>query len=353
MIEKKSSTAEGNLELLNEYHQRQLRVSFQHIDSILTEVEHIFADTQSSSPFNRYSRDTTPIQQKVARDYIVRIRAAMARIMQEQQIPFGDPHCGSRWAANTSLLFADIAVEELRADRMRGYGQISDEGQDLLETITSELHSLIGKLQAYLAQGDNADLQLRIAGLEKIGDSIPLLKDLDRIITTYGFVEYRDALATIIDRMQNNIFEIGVFGRISSGKSSLLNYLLEGDYLPVGVTPVTAVPTRISYGPSTQVEIEFADTPRKIASFSELWEFATEQGNPNNARHVTKIHLKLTASRLGEGISFVDTPGLGSLATSGSAETLAYLPRCDLGLLMVDASLGVSVEDLGVVDALY
>jgi predicted GTPase len=56
---------------------------------------------------------------------------------------------------------------------------------------------------------------------------------------------------------------------------------------------------------------------------------------------------------LEEGIAFVDTPGLGSLATSRSAETLAYLPRCDLGLLMIDASSGVSVEDLAVVDALH
>ena len=149
----------------------------------------------------------------------------------------------------------------------------------------------------------------------------------------------------------------GAFRRTSVIQSGSLqvgrNYLLEVDYLPVGVTPVTAVPTRISYGPLPQVGIEFADSPPEIVSFSALWKFATEQGNPNNARHVAKIHLTLPTSRLEEGIAFVDTPGLGSLATGGSAETLAYLPRCDLGLLMIDASLGVSVEDFAVVDALY
>jgi GTPase Era involved in 16S rRNA processing len=121
----------------------------------------------------------------------------------------------------------------------------------------------------------------------------------------------------------------------------------------VGVTPVTAVPTRISHGPLAQVGIEYADNPPEIVSLSELWKYATEQGNPNNARHVTKIHLKLPAARLEDGIAFVDTPGLGSLATSGSAEALAYLPRCDLGLLMIDAGSGLSVEDLAVVDALH
>ncbi len=88
--------------------------------------------------------------------------------MKEQQISFGEPHCGSRWAANTALLYAAVAVDELDPDRLRGYGQISDTGHHLLETIRTELHSLIGKLQTYLAQGGNEDLQARIKRLEKL-----------------------------------------------------------------------------------------------------------------------------------------------------------------------------------------
>ena len=349
----KSSAGEQNLESLNEYHQLRVRVFFQHIDSLLTEVEEILAEAQSGSPFSRYIADTTPIQQRVAHDYAVRIRTAMARIMKEQGISFGEPRCGSRRAADTALLFAAISVDELHAERLRGYGQVSDAGQILLETIMAELHSLIGKLQAYLAQSGNADLQLRIERLDEVRNDVKLIQDLGRIITSYGLVEYREALGTIVDRMETKAFEIGVFGRVSSGKSSLLNYLLGVDCLPVGVTPVTAVSTRISYGQHPQAGIEFVDHPPQIVSFSQLWEFATEQGNPSNAKHVTKIRIKFPASKLKEGITFVDTPGLGSLATSGSAEALAYLPRCDLGLLMIDASAGICLEDFAVVDALY
>jgi hypothetical protein len=82
---------ERSLEPFNEYHQLRLRVTFQHIDSLLAEVEHILVDAQSGSPFNRYAGDTTPIQQKIAHDYVVRMRTAMARIMKEQGIAFGDP----------------------------------------------------------------------------------------------------------------------------------------------------------------------------------------------------------------------------------------------------------------------
>jgi GTP-binding protein EngB required for normal cell division len=353
MTIKKRVSVEPNLDLLNENHQLRLRITFEHIDSLLTEVEQILIDSASESPFNRYRADATPIQQKVAHDYALRIRAAMARIMAEQQIAFAEPRCGSRRAANTALLYAAIAVDELDPDRLRGYGQISDAGDNLLQAIGTELHALIGKLESYLAQGVEADLQARIERLDKVSRDSIALEDLGRIITSYGLVEYRAALAMIIDRMESKVFEIGVFGRVSSGKSSLLNYLLEVDYLPVGFTPVTAVPTRISYGPLAQVDIEFADNPPENVSLSELWKYATEQGNPNNAKHVTKIHLKLPATRLEKGMAFVDTPGVGSLATSGSAEILAYLPRCDLGLLMVDASLGISVEEISVVEALY
>jgi len=342
-----------NLNLLNENHQLRLRVTFEHIDSLLTDVEQILGDSAAESPFSRYRGDTTPMQQKVAHDYVLRIRAAMARIMKDEQISFGELHCGSQQAANTALLYAEVAVDELHPDRFRGYGPISDAGYNLLEAIRTELHSLIGKLQTCLGPGADGDLQARIKRLEKVDSDVIPLEDMCRIITSYGLVEYREAVAMIIDRMENKVFEIGLFGRVSSGKSSLLNYLLEVDHLPVGVTPVTAVPTRISYGPRAQVRIEFADSSPESVSFSELWEYATEQGNPNNTRHVTNIRLKLPTSRLEEGIAFVDTPGLGSLVAYGSAETLAYLPRCDLGLLMVDASLGISLEDVAVVEALY
>ena len=41
----------------------------------------------------------------------------------------------------------------------------------------------------------------------------------------------------LLDRMEGAAFEVGVFGRVSSGKSSLLNYILQTDVLPIGVTP--------------------------------------------------------------------------------------------------------------------
>lgn len=43
----------------------------------------------------------------------------------------------------------------------------------------------------------------------------------------------------------------------------------------------------------------------------------------------------------------VDTPGLGSLALKGAQETLAYLPSCDLAIVLIDAGATLTPEDIG------
>jgi GTP-binding protein EngB required for normal cell division len=161
-----------------------------------------------------------------------------------------------------------------------------------------------------------------------------------------GLVEFRPTIASILDRAEDKTFEIAVFGQVSSGKSSLLNAILEVGVLPVGVTPITAVPTRIAYGEKSSMSISFAESPSKTMEVTRLAEFATEQQNPGNAKRVTRITVAMPAARLRDGVTLVDTPGLGSLAASGAAETLAYLPRCDLGVVLIDAGSTLTTEDL-------
>ena len=337
----------------SEHHQRHVRTTFQYIDKLLSEAEHTMADAGSPSPFQRHSDDTTPIQRKVTHDYILRIREAMRRVMEELNIPPPEPHSGAVWAAGINLLYCSISLSELTPERMRAYGPLAPETADRLDRIRAELDGLLAKLRNFLGKGAGGDLQQRLQQLGKTGDEIRLLSEIERIVTAHGLVEFRGTLSMLLDRIESAAFEVGVFGRVSSGKSSLLNYILQTDVLPVGVTPITAIPTRISHGPVAEAGIEFAEAQPHIIPLSELPEFATEQKNPGNKKHVTRIFVKLPSNRLAEGVTFVDTPGLGSLAVAGAEETIAYLPRCDLGIVLIDASAGLTQDDLVVVQALY
>src|SRR5438105_4275423 len=337
----------------SEHHQRHVRTTFQYMDKLLSEAEHTMADAGSPSPFRITSHDTQPNQRKVTHDYIVRVREAMRRVMEELNIPPPEPHSGAVWAAAINLMFCSISLNELTPERMHAYGPLSPDAADKLDGIRAELDGLVAKLRNFLGKSAGGDLQQRLQQLGKTGDEVRLLSEIERIVTAHGLVEFRGTLSMLLDRMEGAAFEVGVFGRVSSGKSSLLNYTLQTNVLPIGVTPVTAIPTRISHGPVAEAGIEFAEAQPQIIPLSELAEFATEQKNPGNKKHVTRIFVKLPSDRLAEGVTFVDTPGLGSLAIAGAEETIAYLPRCDVGIILIDASNGLTQDDLVVVQALY
>src|SRR5438477_13010477 len=121
---------EAKAHAFSEDHQRHVRTTFQYIDKLLSEAEHAMSDAGSASPFRRHSDDTTPIQRKITHDYIVRIREAMRRVMEELNIPAAEPHSGAVWAAAINLLYCSISLSGLTPERMCAYGPLSPEAAD-------------------------------------------------------------------------------------------------------------------------------------------------------------------------------------------------------------------------------
>lgn len=337
---------------LNENHVRRLRITCQSIDRTLSEIENILNESASRAAFPQYITDISPAQRKTIEDYIARVRARLIRVLEGQGIAIPSPNIPVTRAIRGRLYSIDIAAEELKPKYMSGFGEVSAPLASDLNGIAAELQALVVHVEQHLAEGAGRDFRNRLQRLEEQGNDLSLLSRIERIVTDRGMVEFRGTIASILDRAEDRSFEIAVFGRVSSGKSSLLNAILGMDILPVGVTPVTAVPTRIVHGESPLLTVSFTDAPTKTFEIERLGEFATEQKNPGNTRHVTRITVTVPASRLANGVSFVDTPGLGSLATSGAAETLAYLPKCDLGVVLIDAGSTLTDGDVRTILAL-
>jgi GTP-binding protein EngB required for normal cell division len=338
---------------LNANHVRRLSVTCRYLDKLLADMEAALNISTSKLAFPQYVRDVAPAQQRVIEDYIVRIRAQLMRVLDGQGIERPAADIPVSRALHSLLTFIDIAVEELKPEYMRGYGEIPPSAAVELNGIAGELRGLVNQLDRYVRHGARENLQTRLERLEELGDEVTLLKKLETAITAHGLVEYRSTLSMILDRLEDNGFEIAIFGRVSSGKSSLLNTILETDTLPVGVTPITAVPTRITFGKEPTVDVWFANRTPERFDLSRLSEFVAEQSNPGNEKHITKVVVYLPSPRLRDGVIFVDTPGLGSLATRGAAETMAYLPRCDLGVVLIDAASTLTPEDLQTIRVLY
>ena len=139
---------------------------------------------------------------------------------------------------------------------------------------------------------------------------------------------------------------------MSSGKSSLLNAALGIAALPVGVTPVTAVPTRVAWGETPEIQIRFADAPDERGPLEHLTEYVSEAGNPGNARHVVRALVRLRLRSL-------KTASCSSIRRASAPwrlrrpRVVLLLPRCDLGILLLDAASSPGLEDLDILRRLY
>ena len=337
----------------NEAQQRSVLFACLDLHRRMAEIEALLAQAQVSSPFSQYVNDLSPTEARVVRDYFGRLRDRMLACLHEAGIPLDVRRTGLRWACLVNLVGLHVAVAEMGPEKLRGYGVLSDAGRAQAVQVQQELNRLLDRVGAYLRQGLGRDLAGRLARLEATSPGAAALAALDRVITRRGLVEFRPLLDQVVRRLEAPQFEIAVFGRVSSGKSSLLNHVAGLDVLPVGVTPITAVPTRLVRGEPPSVTVSCAETGPHVLGVERLREYASEEGNPGNRKHVTGVLVKVPSPRLREGVVLVDTPGVGSLARAGGAETFAYLPHCDLGVVLIDSASTLTPDDLSLLRLLY
>ncbi|MGA7315050.1 MAG: dynamin family protein [Silvibacterium sp.] len=338
---------------LNEHQKTRLRVTCQYIDKLLSDIDNILHAATSQSPFPRFIVDINPAQVRVIEDHIRRLRSQLVRTIVWQQMKPEPPNIPATRAVLTNLAFVDIAIEELKPHYMKGSGHVPEDAVSELNGVVYELRSLVSGMERYFKQELTTDLEKRLRQLEETGYDVELLRFLEQIVTRDGLVEFRPRISTLASRLEDDSFEVALFGRVSSGKSSLLNALLGTTVLPVGINPITAVPTKLLYGNLLKAAVAYGDGRSVAVTLEELSGLVTEQGNPGNLQNIVRAIVEIPSPRLKQGILLVDTPGLGSLAKRGAAETLAYLPSCDLALLLIDAGATLSEEDIGTLRLLY
>ncbi len=338
--------------MFHENHERVLINRLRALDQLFVQALADLSPTEDGRLFSSHRPDATPSQRRVLADYVAQLRFLVRRFIRVQALRDANEAVSALWSFRVALSFAQKATTELLPRYLQGYGSLEPEPVEALERLVAELRALLRRMGDYLERGEGGELAARLAQLDGTRDEVGLLRELERIITAHGLVELRVTLEQLVQRAAAPRLEIAVFGRVNAGKSSLLNWWLEQSLLPTGVTPITAVPTRILHGPAAQVRVTMASTATTEVPLSELSTYVSEAGNAANHRRVLDIEIRLPAARLLEGVCLVDTPGLGSLAETGAAQTLDYLPRCDLGVLLIEAGAALNREDLDVARAL-
>ena len=152
-------------------------------------------------------------------------------------------------------------------------------------------------------------------------------------------------------RIAEGRFYVACLGQFKRGKSTLINALIGDPVLPVGFTPVTALPTVVRYGQTRKARIQGQDGSWQEVSASDLKQYVSEESNPENIKGVRGVEVFVPSPLLAVGMCFVDTPGLGSVFAGNTAATQAFVPHIDAALVVIGADPPLAGEELELVEA--
>ena len=154
----------------------------------------------------------------------------------------------------------------------------------------------------------------------------------------------------LVARINEGRFFVACVGQFKRGKSTLLGALVGEPILPMGVVPVTAVPTVLRYGSQRTARVLIGETWRTIPP-DDLPQYVSEEWNPENSKQVAGVEVFLPSPLLAGGMCLVDTPGIGSVFSGNTETTKDFIPQVDAAILVVGADPPISGEELALIEA--
>ena len=331
--------------MFTDNHRRYLQNLLRHVEQEVQEAVDLLHDDAPDALFPRYRDFPATTRIDALHTHQARLRAAMRRFMDTHRISYpGDTIIEAARGYEARLALVRNAAYELRPRYLLGYGPLDGDDEQACRAFAAELGMLLDTMAG--------ELRREPLRLPADGSGDALLDLLAGIVERHRLLEYRSRVETLLTREQGDRIEIAVLGRVSSGKSSLINAMLRQPLLPVGAVPVTTVVTRIRHGTTVAVRTLDIDGHVQAINPSELHDYVDEAGNPGNRRRLREVDIRVPAALLEPGIVLADTPGLGSLHARASAHALDYLPRCDLGIVAIDAAATLMPQDLDLLRAL-
>jgi len=158
------------------------------------------------------------------------------------------------------------------------------------------------------------------------------------------FRGFSSQLLTLKTRFSKQELAILVAGEVSSGKSTFLNTLIGTDILSVARETCTNVPAKISFGKEDKYVVHFADgsdgRPRPSLEIKrdEVQKYTSESGNPKNALGIAYLEITINSPLLADGLSFIDTPGLGAIDPLHAIATYNIATQADIIFFLGDSS---------------
>lgn len=152
-----------------------------------------------------------------------------------------------------------------------------------------------------------------------------------------------------VDRVRTRLkqpFSVLVVGDFKRGKSTLINALLGRVIVTSDVAPETVAITELHHGPVLKVEAQLADGGRVALREEDLPSDRLGPILENLPGPVDVVRIEAPVPLL-EGITIVDSPGMGDMLWRFDRRVAEYLPRADAVLHVVSALSPLSESERG------
>lgn len=178
---------------------------------------------------------------------------------------------------------------------------------------------------------------------------------LDRlalIASRGGMHRIEEEAIALSARVAEGRFYVACVGQFKRGKSTLLDALLGEAVLPMGVVPVTALPTIVRYGLERSARVMERGSDWHHIDIGDLESYISEEQNPENEKDIAAIEVFLPIELLATGMCLVDTPGVGSVFETSAAATYEFIPHIDAALVVLGADPPVSGDELTLITSI-
>ena len=149
------------------------------------------------------------------------------------------------------------------------------------------------------------------------------------------------------EKLEDQSITVSVIGQFKRGKSCLVNALLGEDILPTGIVPITSAATKIRYG-APSCSVRFFNGVVKDVTPSELGGYINEQENPGNLLGVDCVDLTTLSDFLKDGMTLVDTPGIGSYHKNNTDAAYAFIRESDAVIFMLSVDSPINEIEIDI-----
>ncbi|MGH8274444.1 MAG: dynamin family protein [Gammaproteobacteria bacterium] len=302
---------------------RHVRATLVHIDRLLgSALRHggISVPDAFSHEYDDFTADEVFLLSETAAE----VRTMLQQLLDALGISPEPPTVPARWTVQTDWQLAEVALAELTKGSLRAWGGADPELERRLAADAKRLRTRLADARALLAEGHPG----RRAAPETLAPG-PALAPLRELFKLSELAPLHGALRAVADNLRDPDLVIGVFGRVSTGKSSLVNAILGESVLPTGAIPVTRRLLRVRHG-ANAVRFLSPTGEEEVHPWSERAHWLAQSAGDGK-------RCELLIPAVLPGTAWLDTPGLGATDPALGAAAPRAVSACDLVVLTLGA----------------